>query len=145
MFGCLIFYFWFLDSYKSRSLLAIVLCLLLSVELRFRKHKGAFCSAVFVFAVKDLFDYVVVMPNHVSVVCFGSETCELADIDWDDLGFAYVPTDYMYSMKCTKGGNFSKGELQRFGNIELSPSAGVLNYGQVFLSFIYLFELYVSN
>ncbi|XP_038701950.1 branched-chain amino acid aminotransferase 2, chloroplastic-like isoform X2 [Tripterygium wilfordii] len=28
------------------------------------------------------------------------------------------------------GGNFSKGELQRFGNIELSPSAGVLNYGQ---------------
>ncbi|KAJ6379005.1 hypothetical protein OIU78_029094 [Salix suchowensis] len=59
-----------------------------------------------------------------------SETCELADIDWDDLGFAYVPTDYMYSMKCTKGVNFSKGELQRFGNIELSPSAGVLNYGQ---------------
>ncbi|KAL3583420.1 hypothetical protein D5086_014481 [Populus alba] len=59
-----------------------------------------------------------------------SETLELADIDWDDLGFAYVPTDYMYTMKCTKGGNFSKGELQRFGNIELNPSAGVLNYGQ---------------
>ncbi|KAF5747292.1 branched-chain-amino-acid aminotransferase 5 chloroplastic-like isoform X2 [Tripterygium wilfordii] len=33
-------------------------------------------------------------------------------------------------MKCPQGGNFSKGELQRFGNIELSPSAGVLNYGQ---------------
>ncbi|KAK8673894.1 hypothetical protein V6N13_112203 [Hibiscus sabdariffa] len=27
-------------------------------------------------------------------------------------------------------GSFSGGELQRFGNIELSPSAGVLNYGQ---------------
>jgi branched-chain amino acid aminotransferase len=80
------------------------------------------------------------------VVCFGSDTFELADIDWDDLGFAYVPTDYMYSMKCTKGGNFSKGELQRYGNIELNPSAGVLNYGQVFLSFIYLFfKLYVLN
>ncbi|KAL9378693.1 hypothetical protein Peur_030028 [Populus x canadensis] len=59
-----------------------------------------------------------------------SDTFELADIDWDGLGFAYVPTDYMYSMKCTKGGNFSKGELQRYGNIELNPSAGVLNYGQ---------------
>ncbi|OAY35649.1 branched-chain amino acid aminotransferase 2, chloroplastic isoform X2 [Manihot esculenta] len=57
-------------------------------------------------------------------------TTELADIDWDNLGFAYVPTDYMYIMKCARGGSFSKGELQRFGNIELSPSAGVLNYGQ---------------
>ncbi|KAL8555877.1 hypothetical protein ACS0TY_003622 [Phlomoides rotata] len=26
--------------------------------------------------------------------------------------------------------NFSKGELQRFGNIELNPSSGILNYGQ---------------
>lgn len=60
-----------------------------------------------------------------------SETEQLADIDWDNLGFAYVPTDYMYSMKCTRGGSFENGELQRFGNIELSPSAGVLNYGQV--------------
>ncbi|KAJ9170520.1 hypothetical protein P3X46_018622 [Hevea brasiliensis] len=64
----------------------------------------------------------------VSDIC--SETTELADIDWDSLGFAYVPTDYMYTMKCARGGIFSKGELQRFGNIELNPSAGVLNYGQ---------------
>lgn len=42
-----------------------------------------------------------------------------------------IPTDYMYVMKCSHGGIFSNGELQRFGNIELSPSAGVLNYGQV--------------
>lgn len=55
---------------------------------------------------------------------------ELADIDWDSLGFALMPTDYMYVMKCTRSQTFSKGELQRFGNIELSPSAGVLNYGQ---------------
>ncbi|KAH7854247.1 hypothetical protein Vadar_011718 [Vaccinium darrowii] len=55
---------------------------------------------------------------------------ELADIDWDSLGFALMPTDYMYVMKCTRGETFSKGELQRFGNIELSPSAGILNYGQ---------------
>ncbi|MCD7471056.1 hypothetical protein HAX54_011336 [Datura stramonium] len=57
-------------------------------------------------------------------------TTELADIDWDNLGFGFMPTDYMYSMKCSQGENFSKGELQRFGNIELSPSAGILNYGQ---------------
>lgn len=59
------------------------------------------------------------------------EAAELADVDWDSLGFGFLPTDYMYTMKCPKGGNFSNGELQRFGNIELSPSAGILNYGQV--------------
>ncbi|XP_060187539.1 branched-chain amino acid aminotransferase 2, chloroplastic-like isoform X4 [Lycium barbarum] len=59
-----------------------------------------------------------------------SATPELADIDWHNLGFGIMPTDYMYIMKCSRDGNFSKGELQRFGNIELSPSAGILNYGQ---------------
>ncbi|KAJ4714662.1 Branched-chain-amino-acid aminotransferase [Melia azedarach] len=59
-----------------------------------------------------------------------SEKSELADIDWDNLGFGLLPTDYMYVAKCLRDGVFSKGELQRFGNIELSPSAGVLNYGQ---------------
>ncbi|XP_058187174.1 branched-chain amino acid aminotransferase 2, chloroplastic-like isoform X3 [Rhododendron vialii] len=54
----------------------------------------------------------------------------LADIDWDSLGFSLMPTEYMYVMKCSQGQSFSKGELQHFGNIELSPSAGVLNYGQ---------------
>ncbi|XWS45088.1 hypothetical protein CRYUN_Cryun15aG0106700 [Craigia yunnanensis] len=61
---------------------------------------------------------------------YSTEASELADIEWDNLGFGFLPTDYMYMMKCAQGGNFSKGELQRFGNIELSPSAGVLNYGQ---------------
>ncbi|XP_042027859.1 branched-chain amino acid aminotransferase 2, chloroplastic-like [Salvia splendens] len=55
---------------------------------------------------------------------------ESADIDWDNLGFGLVPTDYMYMMKCSQGEAFSNGELQRFGNLELSPSAGILNYGQ---------------
>ncbi|KAF5454280.1 hypothetical protein F2P56_023957 [Juglans regia] len=59
-----------------------------------------------------------------------SETAELANIDWENLGFAFLPTDYMYIMKCARDGDFSKGELQRFGNIEMNPSAGVLNYGQ---------------
>ncbi|KAL0543172.1 hypothetical protein IC582_018261 [Cucumis melo] len=55
---------------------------------------------------------------------------EIPELDWDNLGFGIIPTDYMYVMKCSQGGNFSNGELKRFGNIELSPSAGVLNYGQ---------------
>ncbi|KAL6955024.1 Branched-chain-amino-acid aminotransferase, mitochondrial [Sarracenia purpurea var. burkii] len=33
-------------------------------------------------------------------------------------------------MKSSREQSFTKGELQHFGNIELSPSAGVLNYGQ---------------
>ncbi|XP_050212350.1 branched-chain-amino-acid aminotransferase 2, chloroplastic-like isoform X2 [Mercurialis annua] len=55
---------------------------------------------------------------------------EYADIDWDNLGFSFVQTDYMYSMKCSKDERFEEGQLTRYGNIELSPSAGVLNYGQ---------------
>ncbi|XP_048622269.1 branched-chain-amino-acid aminotransferase 2, chloroplastic [Brassica napus] len=55
---------------------------------------------------------------------------EYADVDWDNLGFGLTPADYMYVMKCSKDGKFSEGELSRFGNIQLSPSAGVLNYGQ---------------
>ncbi|KAG2260018.1 hypothetical protein Bca52824_079312 [Brassica carinata] len=53
-----------------------------------------------------------------------------ADMDWDNLGYALNPADYMYVMKCSKDGEFTEGELTPFGNIQLSPSAGVLNYGQ---------------
>uniref|UniRef100_A0ACD5TW36 Uncharacterized protein n=1 Tax=Avena sativa TaxID=4498 RepID=A0ACD5TW36_AVESA len=53
------------------------------------------------------------------------------DMDWDNLGFGLTPTDYMYVMRCSQGeGGFSRGELSRYGNIELSPSSGILNYGQ---------------
>ncbi|PWA47538.1 branched-chain amino acid aminotransferase 5 [Artemisia annua] len=52
------------------------------------------------------------------------------DLDWDNLGFGLVNTDYMYIMKCSIGESFSKGELVPFGNIEINPAAGVLNYGQ---------------
>lgn len=55
---------------------------------------------------------------------------EYADLDWDNLGFSIVPADYMYIMKCSKHENFKQGQLGRYGNIELSPSAAVLNYGQ---------------
>uniref|UniRef100_A0A5B7AC56 Branched-chain-amino-acid aminotransferase n=1 Tax=Davidia involucrata TaxID=16924 RepID=A0A5B7AC56_DAVIN len=55
---------------------------------------------------------------------------EYADIDWNNLGFGLIPSDYMYIMKCSEDQNFEQGQLSRYGNIELSPSAGVLNYGQ---------------
>lgn len=58
---------------------------------------------------------------------------EYADLDWDDLGFGLTPADYMYVMKCSKDGEFTRGELSPYGNIQLSPSAGVLNYGQASL------------
>lgn len=59
-------------------------------------------------------------------------------LDWDNLGFGLVQTDYMYSMRCAgdgvaAGGQFSDGKLGRYGNIELSPASGVLNYGQVLI------------
>ncbi|XP_058080807.1 branched-chain amino acid aminotransferase 2, chloroplastic-like isoform X4 [Magnolia sinica] len=62
-----------------------------------------------------------------------------ANVNWEELGFGIVPTDYMYVMKCSKEDRFSEGKLNRFGNIEMSPSAGVLNYGQEGLSPINLF------
>uniref|UniRef100_A0A1D1XWS7 Branched-chain-amino-acid aminotransferase n=1 Tax=Anthurium amnicola TaxID=1678845 RepID=A0A1D1XWS7_9ARAE len=55
---------------------------------------------------------------------------EYADVNWDELGFGLVPTDHMYVMKCSRGEEFAQGRLNRYGNIELSPSAGILNYGQ---------------
>lgn len=58
---------------------------------------------------------------------------ELDNFDWDNLGFKLMPADYMYTMKCWQGENFTQGELNRYGNIELSPSACVLNYGQASL------------
>ncbi|CAH2043290.1 unnamed protein product, partial [Thlaspi arvense] len=61
---------------------------------------------------------------------FGNNVSEFADIDWDEMDFGLTATDYMYAMKCSRDGDFSKGELLRFGNIEVNPAAAVLNYGQ---------------
>ncbi|RWR82906.1 branched-chain-amino-acid aminotransferase 2, chloroplastic-like protein isoform X1 [Cinnamomum micranthum f. kanehirae] len=58
----------------------------------------------------------------------GYEDC--TNVNWDELGFGLMPTDYMYIMKCSRDEKFLAGKLNRYGNIELSPSSGVLNYGQ---------------
>ncbi|MCE5166663.1 Branched-chain-amino-acid aminotransferase, mitochondrial, partial [Datura stramonium] len=55
---------------------------------------------------------------------------ECLDVDWDKLGFGFMPTDYMYITKSSDAGYFEQGQLNRYENIHLSPSAGVLNYGQ---------------
>ncbi|KAF8780282.1 hypothetical protein HU200_001959 [Digitaria exilis] len=59
-----------------------------------------------------------------------TDTSEVVDLDWENLGFGLVETDFMYVAKCGPDGNFSKGEVRPFGPIAVSPSAGVLNYGQ---------------
>lgn len=58
-----------------------------------------------------------------------TETIEPA-IDWDSLTFSLTPARSMYMAKCERGGEWEEGNLVPFGNIELSPAAGVLNYGQ---------------
>lgn len=54
-----------------------------------------------------------------------------ANFNWDKLGFGLTPTDYIYIMKISGKDNFSEGSLSRYGNIEISPSAAIFNYGQV--------------
>ncbi|KAA8545728.1 hypothetical protein F0562_020821 [Nyssa sinensis] len=61
---------------------------------------------------------------------YGDGDGQYANFSWDNLGFNFIPTDYMYMMKCSKGENFSQGNLHRCGNIELSPASGILNNGQ---------------
>ena len=51
-------------------------------------------------------------------------------IDWDNLGFNVVETRSMYKGLCRKGEEWKLGGLIPYGTIELSPAAGVLNYGQ---------------
>ncbi len=53
-----------------------------------------------------------------------------AKIDWDALSFSFTPTDFMYKNTCEAEGAWAEGEFLPFGDIKLSPAAGVLNYGQ---------------
>jgi len=51
------------------------------------------------------------------------------DIDFYSLGFNFVETKSMF-VSDFKDGKWDKGKLVPFGNIEISPAACVLNYGQ---------------
>ena len=53
-----------------------------------------------------------------------------ANIDWDSLTFSLTQTDYMYIAECELGQPWHPGEMRKYGNLEIDPAAGVLNYGQ---------------
>lgn len=52
------------------------------------------------------------------------------NINWDALSFSLTPTREMFVAVCKADGIWTSGEFRPFGNISLSPAAGVLNYGQ---------------
>ena len=51
-------------------------------------------------------------------------------VNWDDLGFDVVETKSMFQAIHSENCQWSNGELIPYGPIQLSPAAGVLNYGQ---------------
>ena len=51
------------------------------------------------------------------------------NIDWDNLGFGYIQTDYRYVSEY-KNGEWDNGKLTTDANIVLNESAGVLQYAQ---------------
>ena len=54
---------------------------------------------------------------------------EKKNIDWSNLGFGYVQTDYRYVSNFT-GGAWDEGTLTQDANIVLNECAGVLQYAQ---------------
>jgi len=51
------------------------------------------------------------------------------DIDWSNLGFGYIPTDYRFS-SIYKDGKWDDGALITDANVVISECAGVLQYAQ---------------
>ena len=54
---------------------------------------------------------------------------EKKNIDWGNIGFGYIPTDYRY-VSNYKDGNWDDGQLTQDPNIVLNECAGVLQYAQ---------------
>ena len=52
------------------------------------------------------------------------------EIDWDSLTFSLTPTDTMYITETGIDDAWMPGELLPYGDMKISPAAGVLNYGQ---------------
>ena len=55
---------------------------------------------------------------------------QLKNINWDKLTFSITPTRSMYEAHCELDGEWDEGNLIPYGNVCMSPAAGVLNYGQ---------------
>ena len=54
---------------------------------------------------------------------------EKKNIDWGNLGFGYIPTDYRF-VSNFKDGAWDEGELTTDANVVISECAGVLQYAQ---------------
>ncbi len=54
---------------------------------------------------------------------------EKKDLDWSNLGFAYMPTDYRYVARY-KDGAWGEGKLISDPNVTISECAGILQYAQ---------------
>lgn len=52
------------------------------------------------------------------------------DIDWDNLGFDFIPPKSMFLATLEAGKEWEDAGIVPFRNIEISPAACVLNYGQ---------------
>ena len=52
------------------------------------------------------------------------------EIDWDSLTFSLTPTDTMYITETAIDEPWKPGDLMPYGDMKISPAAGVLNYGQ---------------
>ena len=59
-----------------------------------------------------------------------AKTTKLQNLDWDKLTFSITPTRSMYIAHCELDGEWEEGKLIPYGNVSISPAAGVLNYGQ---------------
>ncbi|MCY4349081.1 MAG: branched-chain amino acid aminotransferase [Thiotrichales bacterium] len=51
--------------------------------------------------------------------------------DEDSLGFGKIYSDHMFTMRWTSDGGWGEPTIQPFANLELSPAALVLHYGQM--------------
>lgn len=55
---------------------------------------------------------------------------EPSEIKWSEITFSLTPTRTMYVATCLADESWQRGELRPYGNLSISPAAGVLNYGQ---------------
>ena len=53
----------------------------------------------------------------------------MKNLDWDNLSFSLNPTRSMYIATCDEKGDWEKGRLVPYGDVQISPASGVLNYG----------------
>jgi len=69
----------------------------------------------------------------------------MINIQWDKLGFDVVPTKSMFKATCSQNETWKNGSIIPYGNIELSPAANVLNYGQGAFEGVKAFRTIKSN